>query len=400
MTQPWPVARFDEIFERVERRFIIDDAHTYRCVGVRWYGQGAFVRQQLAGADITRKEQWKIEPEDIVYNKLFAWKGAFAVADETISGCIVSDKFPTYRADSQRVDKGWLKWYFRTPDISRHAQDLSKGAAAISKLTLNPPDFWKLTIPLPPLAEQRRIVACIEELAGKIAEARRIRSDTNRETRAVFPSALNQIVVSLPSIEGTLGDVLEEAPRNGWSVRCDGNAAGVPVLTLAAVTGFRFDPKAIKRTSEPVDPKAHYWLQPGDLLITRSNTPEFVGHAAIYDGRPSPCIYPDLIMRCKVRREKTNVQFVHLWLQSSVVREHIRQRAKGTSPTMKKIAQGDVQEIPFPTALTLDSQRSIVEKLRTLQEQMDAVSQLQAETAAELDALLPSILDKAFKGGL
>jgi type I restriction enzyme S subunit len=67
---------------------------------------------------------------------------------------------------------------------------------------------------------------------------------------------------------------------------------------------------------------------------------------------------------------------------------------------MKKIAQGDVQEIPFPRALTLDSQRTIVEKLRRLQDQMDALSQLQAETAAELDALLPSILDKAFKGEL
>ena len=67
---------------------------------------------------------------------------------------------------------------------------------------------------------------------------------------------------------------------------------------------------------------------------------------------------------------------------------------------MKKIAQGDVQEIPFPTTLTLDSQRSIVETLRVLQEQMNALSQLQAGTAEELDALLPSILDKAFKGEL
>lgn len=400
MTQRWPVVRFDEILARVERKFVIDDAQAYRCVGVRWYGQGSFVRQQLTGVDIARKEQWRIEPGDIVYNKLFAWKGAFAVADETVKGCIVSDKFPTYRAESERVDLGWLKWYFRTPNIARQAQDLSKGAAAISKLTLNPPDFWRLTLPLPPLAEQRRSVTRIEHVASRLEQARTIRATTDAQGKAVFLAALNQVAASLPDIKGILGDVLEVPPKNGWSVRCDGSVTGTPVLTLSAVTGFRYDPKAIKRTSEPVVPNAHYWLHPGDLLITRSNTPELVGHAAIYDGRPSPCIYPDLMMRCKVTPERADVRFVHLWLQSSVVREHIRQKAKGTSPTMKKISQTDVEEIPFPTSVKLEDQRAVVSYLDKLLAKVDALRRLQGETAAELDALLPSILDKAFKGEL
>ncbi len=400
MTQPWPVVRFGEILARVERKFVIDDAQAYRCVGVRWYGQGSFVRQQLLGVDITRKEQWRIEPGDIVYNKLFAWKGAFAVADETIKGCIVSDKFPTYRADAERVDLGWLEWYFRTPHIARQAQDLSKGAAAISKLTLNPPDFWSLTVPLPPLAEQRSIVTYIERVASKVEEARTIRAIAEAQARPVFLAALNRAAASLPEITGTLGEILESPPRNGWSVRCDGSVTGTSVLTLSAVTGFRYNPKAIKRTSEPVDPNAHYWLHPGDLLITRSNTPELVGHAAIYDGRPSPCIYPDLMMRCRVIPERADVRFVHLWLQSSVVREHIRQKAKGTSPTMKKISQGDVEEIPFPTNVNLEDQRAVVSYLDNLLAKVDTLRRLQGETAPELGALLPSILDKAFKGEL
>jgi len=64
---------------------------------------------------------------------------------------------------------------------------------------------------------------------------------------------------------------------------------------------------------------------------------------------------------------------------------------------MKKIAQADVEEIPFPTNLTLDSQRGIVEKQQQLQSKLDDLIRLQAETAAELDSLLPSILDKAFR---
>ena len=55
----------------------------------------------------------------------------------------------------------------------------------------------------------------------------------------------------------------------------------------------------------------------------------------------------------------------------------------------------------LPIALPkLAEQRRIVAELDALRAEMDAVKRLQAETATELDALLPSILDKAFKGEL
>ena len=60
---------------------------------------------------------------------------------------------------------------------------------------------------------------------------------------------------------------------------------------------------------------------------------------------------------------------------------------------------GRIKAIPVPVP-ELAEQRRIVAELDTLQTEVDAVKRLQAETAAELDALLPSILDKAFKGEL
>lgn len=54
-------------------------------------------------------------------------------------------------------------------------------------------------------------------------------------------------------------------------------------------------------------------------------------------------------------------------------------------------------EIPLPP---LSEQRHIVAYLDDLQAEVDGLKQLQIETEAELNALLPSILDKAFKGEL
>jgi type I restriction enzyme S subunit len=56
--------------------------------------------------------------------------------------------------------------------------------------------------------------------------------------------------------------------------------------------------------------------------------------------------------------------------------------------------------IPFPVGLSLPLQRQLVTELDAIRERTLAVIRLQAETAAELDALLPSILDSAFKGNL
>ena len=54
-------------------------------------------------------------------------------------------------------------------------------------------------------------------------------------------------------------------------------------------------------------------------------------------------------------------------------------------------------QIPVPPQ---KEQRRIVAYLDALQTQVDALKKLQAQTAAELDALLPAILDRAFKGEL
>jgi type I restriction enzyme S subunit len=93
-------------------------------------------------------------------------------------------------------------------------------------------------------------------------------------------------------------------------------------------------------------------------------------------------------------------QFAWYWLQTPLVREYINKNAKGTSPTMKKISQGIVASIPFPSSLLVSEQRRIVTDMNALQTQVDALKRLQAETAVELDTLFPAVLGRAFKGEL
>jgi type I restriction enzyme S subunit len=106
------------------------------------------------------------------------------------------------------------------------------------------------------------------------------------------------------------------------------------------------------------------------------------------------------MMRLELREELADRTFVWRWLQSPLVREHIERHAKGTSPTMKKISQSVVMNIPFPEGVTVEEQRRIVSQLAVLQGRVEEAHRLQKQSSVEIDALLPSILDRAFTGGL
>jgi type I restriction enzyme S subunit len=84
-------------------------------------------------------------------------------------------------------------------------------------------------------------------------------------------------------------------------------------------------------------------------------------------------------------------------LQSRNVVDAIAAATKGS--TFKEITLGRLRTIPVPLP-PIAEQRCIVAELDALQAEVDALKRLQSETAAELDALLPAILDRAFRGEL
>jgi type I restriction enzyme S subunit len=398
MSNKWEIVKLREVVRLDLDRIPIDPSKSYPMVGVLSFGRGLFDREPIENGNTSYKYFYRLKANHIVMSQLFGWEGALALSSEEFAGKFMSPQFPTFLCDETKLHREFLGWIMRRPAFW---EDLGSRASGMGdrRRTLNPEALFACDTPLPPMAEQRQIVAKIDQLAAKISEARGLRHQAVEEASALLNAKLCHIGTCF-QVKGKLGDVLAAPPRNGWSARCDNAEDGIPVLALSAVTGYRYRPREFKRSSLSAATKGHFWLKPGDLLITRSNTPELVGHAAIYDGNPSPCIYPDLMMRLELRDNAVDQRFVWYWLQAPPVREFIRQSAKGTSPTMKKIAQGTVMAIPFPSSLPVSEQRRIVAELDAMQAEVDALKRSQAETTAELDALLPSILDKAFKGEL
>ena len=252
------------------------------------------------------------------------------------------------------------------------------------------------------LAEQQRIVGLLDEAFEGIATAKANAEKNLQNARALFESHLQSVFTQRGPgwVETTLEEVLTLQPQNGWSPPAANHAtSGTPVLTLSSVTGFVFRPNKLKYTSAKTDPKARYWIQNGDLLITRSNTPELVGHVAIASGIEGSTIYPDLIMRMNPMPDRALTKFLYYQLRTPELRTEIMGRAQGANPTMKKISNGAVKTLPISVP-PIATQQAIVAKLEALTEETQSLARLYERKLAALEALKKSLLHQAFTGKL
>jgi len=133
MKREWPRVTLAEVLQQIERAETIDVSRVYRLLGVRWYGQGLFVREEKIGADIAANRVYSVHPGDFVYNRLFAWKGSFAVAGPESSGAYVSNEFPCFVADTTRLEPHFLLWFFRQERAWTEVLGLSTGATPTSR---------------------------------------------------------------------------------------------------------------------------------------------------------------------------------------------------------------------------------------------------------------------------
>jgi type I restriction enzyme S subunit len=144
---------------------------------------------------------------------------------------------------------------------------------------------------------------------------------------------------------------------------------------------------------------APYLVRQGDVFIVRGNgSKNLCGLAGRVTQVSNQCIFPDLFIRISLPPALVLPEyFVMVW-NGRTNRTYIEDAAKTTSGIWK-INQGHIERaaIPLPH---LDEQRRVVRELDALQIKVEAIRALQTETAAELDAMIPAILDKAFKGGL
>jgi type I restriction enzyme S subunit len=393
----WPLVPLGEVLKPVSRPVVVDPEKTYKILGAHWYAEGLYIKDVLPGSEIRADKAYRVEEGDFVYNRLFAWKGSFAVAAKEHAGCYVSNEFPCFSVNQDRADPSYLWKYFTRSSAWDEALSLSTGGTPTSRNRLKEEQFLALKIPLPPVLEQRRIVTRIEDLAAKINEARTLRQRTAEEAEALSHSGVEAVFRKLRNIVGTktLADVCHTITDGDHNTPRFSDE-GFRFIFVGNVSSARLHFENSKRVS----PDYFKTLKPqrlperGDILYSAVDAT--LGVPAVVNTNEPFCFQRHVAI-LKPNRKLVESQFIWHMLRSRTVFEKAWTSTTGSAqPTVPLRA---IRELPIPVP-PLPEQRHIVEELDSLQERVDSLKKLHAETAAELDGLLPSILDKAFKGEL
>jgi type I restriction enzyme S subunit len=248
------------------------------------------------------------------------------------------------------------------------------------------------------------------ELLKRIFQERHaLMAPQQRPFRKAVPPGLDPeqaIVPSEPESSGLpegwcwvrLGALLREPLRNGHSAKASVAPGGVPTFTLSAVTYGDFSSTNIKLTTADPRRVEDLWVQPDDIFIERSNTPELVGTARRYSGPPRLAIFPDLLIRVRVVNLVVPA-YIELALQSPSTRQFFRAMAQGISGTMPKIDQSIVEQTTIPLPPVAEQRRIVAEFERLFSVTDELETQIQANQS-RADRLRQAILRCAFEGKL
>jgi type I restriction enzyme S subunit len=361
----------------------------YREITVRLWGKGVIERRRRLGAEISGDRRFAARSAQFIVSRIDARNGAMGLVPPELDGAIVSNDFPLFDLDKTKIQPEFLGWLCQTREFVELCQRASEGTT--NRVRLQEGRFLALEIPLPPLAEQRRIVAKIDQLAAKIAEARGLCDQTIAETEFLTRSVFNSAFQSRTDWKcAEVGDLCEP-PQYGFTESAITDPIGPRFLRITDIQGGSVNWDSVPYCDCP-DP-TKYLLQPDDILFARTGAT--TGKSFLVAECPT-AVFASYLIRLRVRKQVTP-EYLYIFFQSPQYWNQIADQKKGTGQPNLNGSKLSHLRIPVPP---LHEQSHIVSRLKILQAKVNVLRGLQAQTTAELDALLPSILDKAFKGEL
>jgi type I restriction enzyme S subunit len=393
MNGEWPKVRLGDVLIPVRRVEAIEATDSYRILGAHWYAKGLYIKDVLTGAQIQAKNLYRIEKNDFVYNRLFGWKGAFAIATKENHGCYVSNEFPSFVVNSDIADGKYIWSYFSRAAVWDEVLSLSTGGTPTSRNRLKEDQLLAMKIPLPSLVEQRRIVARIEELAEKIAMARELRSQIDRETNTFFSKVIGAAFEPYADASRPIGDIFR-VTTGGTPSRSNPAFWGGDVKWVSSgEVNFRtIEDTREKVTREGVANSNAKVNPPGTVLLAMIGQGKTRGQCAILNCYAST---NQNVAAIHVYETPHNPEYVYWWLYS----QYQQSRTIETGTAQPALSGERVKQMPIPLP-SPDEQKRVVSLLKEQLQDFEALKTLQSATSVDLNALTPSILDKAFQGGL
>lgn len=382
----WPIERLGAVVE-FDRAQGVHRGLPY--VGMEHIESGSGVFLGTLDAVTVKSNTFRFDSRHVLYGRLRPYLNKVLSPD--FEGHCSTEIFPLL--PKPRMSRAFLHHWLSSDEIVERANGTCTGARMPRANMDAVADF---EIPVPPLPEQRRIVAILDEAFAAIATAKANTEQNLANARAVFESHLNAVFTQ-PSeswVTSTIGEYIRFIDYRGKTpVKTD---SGLRLITAKNVKmGF-----VQEEPMEFVSSKSYdAWMtrgipKRGDVLFT---TEAPLANVAQLD-TDDKVVFAQRIIILQPDRSKIDPVFLKYLLLSQPVQRRIR--AKGTGATVQGIKASLLRliEISFPKSTA--AQRTIAEQLDALVAETNRLESLAHQKLAALAALKASLLHHAFTGQL
>jgi type I restriction enzyme S subunit len=368
-------------------------------------GTGKLLSYTTIAEDRVKSAKHQFFAGHILYSKIRPYLCKAVVVD--FGGLCSADMYPIASAIDTAYLHRWMVSAAFTEMTSNH-----EGRTLLPKI--NQEALATLSVPVAPLAEQRRIMAAVERLLERVSSARerleRVPNTLKRFRQAVLAAACsgkltadwrgvaepeddlpaNWRVETLRSIADIRGGIQKQPKRTPAS-----NA--FPYLRVANVLRGRLDLSEIHKMELFGDELESYRLEPLDLLIVEGNgSISEIGRSALWTGDIVNCVHQNHIMR--VRVNSAEPAYVNFYWNSPLGREAASGGAITSaglhSLSVRKIAE---MTVPLPPR---NEQIEIVRRVSALFSLADSIEQRATSALRRVASLSQAVIAKAFRGEL
>lgn len=310
---------------------------------------------------------------------------------------IASTEYLVLRPHEPRM-AAYLRHYLSSPRFRDWIRLAVEGATGSHTRAKSGPILEQL-VPVPPLAEQQRIVTAIEEHFSRLDAAETALANTHRGLdallsvtmdRAFYDAEVKQ-VVKIGDLAGVSGGIQKQPRRRPRENR-------YPFLRVANVGRGHLDLADVHEIELFEGEIDRFRLRQGDLLVVEGNgSVNQIGRAALWDGEIDDCVHQNHLIRVRPGAGLLPEYLVLCW-NAPRTAQQIRTVASSTSG-LYTLSTSKVKSVGIPV-VPLAEQRRVVDQLGM---QLSGIEQARAAAGnarARAIALRRSILSQAFSGQL
>ena len=378
----WPIVPLHDVAEQVRRPEVPHLGTAYRQIGVRLWGEGAYQRETIDGSETKYPVLYRVQTGDIVVNKIWARNGSVSVITDDLSGSYGSPEFPTYSIDKSSLLPEWFAWYSKTEGLWTQCDKLSRGTSGQNRL--RPDRFLEVRLPLPPLDEQRRIVARLDRIAELIEKRRQAIAASEADLQALLSKALERAIHGVP-----LRSMAEVAPlvRRPVEIEPDKSYPELGVRSFGRGTFHKPPLQGSQLTWQKL-----FRVEEGDLVF--SNIKAWEGAFAVAGPTDHGCVGSHRYLTCIPMAGTMAPHFLWYYLQTREGLDKVQEASPGSADRNRTLGQARLQaiEVPVPPIGTQQWFDNLLTKARHTKRIRDG-------TAQDIDALESAMLREVFGGG-